>query len=190
MTEYTVRGALPEEAEDILRLSNADFVELGFPAPPSPTKNEVDALAERIQHDPVMRRIVALGDEGIAAYAKIGPWDKGGYVHTFGNPIQRATGGLHRNGTGLFTFAVSPAQPGGYRSRAANAIIDEAGIFDTASGDWKIPVAGINLPDMARFTDLLTSHGTRGTRMFGNVVLNGTYYRSELWTKTARTNRS
>lgn len=186
MANYSFRAALPHEAEEILQLVATDFERVGFLKPPAPTEEEIAGLEDKISTDTIMRRVVALGDEGIAAYAKIGPWDKGGYVHAFGNPLQRVMGGSHATGTGLYTLAVRADGPQRYRGQAVETLVEGAGLFDAQTSPWKVPVAGIDFPEMRPFTDLLRYHGVTGTGLFGHVAVAGisAQVRSELWSKT------
>lgn len=183
-----IRPAEPGEAKEILCLVNADFARHGFPGPANPTEKEILDLARKIETDIVTNRVVALGAAGIVAYAKYGPWSAANENQFTTGWVARQFNALNEypNETGLHTLAVHEAEPDGYRGEAVTTLLGSTGVFAVQFGDTlKIPVAGVDYPEMDDFKEFLASRGATPTGRMGEIVVSGILkkVRAELWIK-------
>lgn len=185
---YDVRNAEPGQAEEILHVVKSDFMRLGFSEPTEISEEEIAALAKDIEREGAPQRLVAMGKNGIAAYLKLGPWSAGNENQFVDNQLEKLMNRARRFGgqTGLFTLAVHDSEPLGYDGLAVEALIDETDLFTLRPGQaLKVPVAGVNYPQMRGFKEFLTNHGVEPTGRMGMLAVANVADKApgELWVK-------
>lgn len=177
-----VRSAEPGDAEAILLLINQDLARRGLQTDTEIDDNSVAKLANRIERNAGIHQIVAIGRRGISAYARFGAWE-------YSDENQFASGWFERRKNelreymgeaGLFTFAVDES----YSHPAAQALVEETGIFDVSDGQkLNIPVIGAGHPSARPLEEFLSQQGAAAEQigLFATAEISQELQPAELW---------
>lgn len=170
-----IRNALPEDAEQILRIVRSDSARLGFDVPVEITGQNIANLARRIEFGArEVSRVIALGEAGTAlAYVKYGVWKPGDENQFTPTSLGRWLNTMREfpDDTGLFTIAVDDEEAD-YRGAAVTELVEATAIFQVGDGErLKVSVAGSDAPEMKSFLNFLRRYGVSPTERIGQVVL-------------------